>query len=174
MMRSKLLALGVVLLGSACFGVLAGCGSSTTSSSPPERPLNTATVAKPTLSQPDLVTRMNAICNEGNAKIASLRRGSTESAEEAYARALGTELRIYRVFIPKLEALRPPPEARSAFDRYIQALNRQRGLVTRLAAALRSGESEETIETLKNSISTNTKARILAAIDLGTERCGQP
>jgi len=156
---------------------LAGCGSSTTSSSPPERPLNTATVAtptpKPTLSQADLVTRMNAICNEGNAKIASLRRGSTESAE-AYARALGTELRIYRVFTPKLEALRPPPEARSAFDRYIQALNRQRGLATRLAAALRSGESEETIETLKNSISTNTKARILAAIDLGAERCGQP
>jgi len=167
---------GLVVLVIALLA-LAGCGSSGPSNTPLERRLSTATVlrqtSKPTLSQADLVARMNAICNEGNARTTSISRDPTENSEE-YARALGAELRIYRVFIPKLEALRPSPEARPAVDRYLQALNRQRGLVARLAAALRSGESEETVEALKSSISTNTKARILAAIDLGAERCGQP
>jgi hypothetical protein len=163
---------GVVSVVAALIA-LTGCGGSTpnTNNKLPEQPLNTRTAApKPTLSQAGLIAQMNAICKEGNARIAIVQR----NASGAYLRALDAELHIYHVFIPKLEALRPPPEARSAFDRYLQALNRQRGLTVRFASALRSGESEEAIEGLKNSISTNSKTRVLAAIDLGAERCGTP
>jgi len=159
--------------------LLTGCGSSSTvasSTKPSEAPTpatTRATTPPTTLSRADLVAKMNAICDTGNAQLDKLKKEeASATTNEAAAAFYSSAAAVYGPAITDFEALQPPPEASSSFERYLQSVKRDRGLLTRLATVTRAGETAPA-EELKSDLSATSKERVTAAIDVGAERCGR-
>jgi len=171
---------GLLAVGLAAVAV-GGCGSSSTGTvttvtapaSPTGSTASTGSAPAPTsATEPHatLVANLDAICKAGNKQISEAKKAEGASAEteaKAYAQALG----IYRATIPKFEALSPSSADKAAFSRYLAAVKRQAGVIDRVTAHLRAGETNG-LEELTKLMSKYGEERVTAAIDLGAEACG--
>jgi hypothetical protein len=172
-------------LGSATAILLAlgGCGSATKTVTQPAVPVETATSATARaqtqdagMSHADLIAALNELCETGNRKAGKL-NGALQTAQDksdydTMADVLDQTLPIYDQGAKKLAQLRPSGADQEPFARYVQAFNRQHGIVKRVIDALRSNDTDTASE-LIDALDAVKRQRLNAALDLGADKCGK-
>jgi hypothetical protein len=151
-----------------------------TSSAPLTTSTQTVTRSTPTtLTHRQLLARVNAICVKANCYaydptlVAELSRARATNDGALAADATSKFLRFDRRLGAQLHALVPPGSDKDALRRFLHAIDRQNGLYARLVPALRANDATSA-GTLNQLLTANSKARVLAAVDLGADRCGKP
>jgi hypothetical protein len=119
---------------------VAGCGGGSSSSTTGASGASGASGSAP-LSQDEFVSQANAICKANNAKIEAL-KGAPIGATPAQSAPYLTELAaINKAAAAQFEALTPPSDLQSDFNKMIAAINSKQAGVEKMLAAAKANDA---------------------------------
>jgi len=142
-MRTSHAAVALLLL------VLAGCGGDA-------------------LTKKQLVAKADAICERVNTEVA--KEPDPKTAEDL-ERLANRTVEISDPAIKDMEALEPPDELESDFDKFVASLKRQRDLTKKIGAAAGDGDTEEVQKIGADAQKAQDEYRRLTG-KLGFKQCG--
>jgi hypothetical protein len=148
-----------------------GCGGS----GQPVAAQPSAAASGPSPAHDRFVRQLDSLCDETNRSLALQDKAFGDAAAagdltRAGAILEGESPQLGR-YLARIERLRPPGSDRAVFSRYLSLTRRIRGLVPRVAAALRAQDVEE-ITRLDRLLKKSQSEQTEVAIDLGTTYCG--
>jgi hypothetical protein len=134
--------------------LLAGCGSS-----------------QPRLTKAEFTQRASAICSRYSTYLQGLRAG-VQAGNVAQEQALVAQaLPVIRSGHDELRTLRPPQELQAAYDRWLDASDREVKAVEQLADALQSNDFDGALSAVKSLAGTNLAQLQADSAALGLTEC---
>jgi hypothetical protein len=167
--------------------LVAGCGSSGTTSVPETATTRPATSvpAAPAPTKAQFIAKADAICAAGNgshadaeqkkidAAVRADQTNDTPAARDAVATGLEAEVAIANPLLDRLRALTPPTADRVVVSRYLAVMASQINLVDQLSTAI-AGDDAATVTTVSQQV-TDGKANLNGlAQGYGFKVCGAP
>lgn len=124
------------------------------------------------LSKSEYVAALNGICKEVNARVDEIGKGVTDLKQGLKDK--GDELLAeYDGAIDRVEALNPPDELKDAHDRFVDTINKLRGLTDDAVKAAKD-DDDETFTSKTNELDeVDAESDKIATDELGATECAK-
>jgi hypothetical protein len=133
---------GCVAVGALAF---AGCGGGSSTSTTGASGASGASGAAGSapLSQSEFVSQANAICKEGNTKIEALKAPPSGGPASGFASYLEQSIAVQQPLVSQLEALTPPSNLQSDWNKLIADAKQKQALATKALDAAKANDTSQ-------------------------------